>query len=263
LKPNYFSAVSNVGVIYYFKGSLDEALRWFKKTVSLHPTFALAYTNVGEIYRLLIDHSKSEQWLKKALAIQPDQSHAYYLLALVNLAEKKDQEAMKYLDQMLTVNPDDSRLLEQAGQIARMSGNHSKAEKYYQKSISNNPSIETDWFTTSGIGIGYSFMKAGDTSEASKLLNLSLDLRLRHIEQGDANFETRYFLAAIYAIRGDKEESYQWLQKAIDAGWMESKLAARDPWLENLRQDEQFKQMISQVEHKIDQMRQNAEDKGW
>lgn len=263
LKPNYFSAVSNIGVIYYFRGSLDEALRWFKKTVSLHPTFALAYTNVGEIYRLLIDHRKSEQWLNKALAIQPDQSHAYYLLALVNLAERKDQKAMKYLDQMLAVNPDDSRLLEQAGQIARMSGNHSKAQEYYQKSILNNPSIETDWFTTSGIGVGYSFLKAGNTSEANKLLNLSLDLRLRHIEEGDANFETRYFLATIYAIRNDKEESYKWLQKAINAGWMESKLTLRDPWLENLHQDEQFKQMISQVEHKIDQMRQNADGKGW
>jgi eukaryotic-like serine/threonine-protein kinase len=263
LKPNYFSAVSNIGVIYYFRGSLDESLRWFKKTVSLHPTFALAYTNVGEIYRLLIDHRKSEQWLNKALAIQPDQSHAYYLLALVNLADRNDQEAMKYLDQMLAVNPDDSRLLEQAGQIARMSGNHSKAQEYYQKSILNNPSIETDWFTTSGIGVGYSFLKAGNTSEANKLLNLSLDLRLRHIEEGDANFETRYFLAAIYAIRNDKEESYKWLQKAIDAGWRESKLALRDPWLENLHQDVQFKQMISQVEYKIDQMRQNADGKGW
>ena len=150
-----------------------------------------------------------------------------------------------------------------AGQIARMSGNHSKAQEYYQKSILNNPSIETDWFTTSGIGVGYSFLKAGNTSEANKLLNPSLDLRLRHIEEGDANFETRYFLAAIYAIRNDKKESYKWLQKAIDAGWMESKLALRDPWLENLHQDEQFKQMISQVEHKIDQMRQNADGKGW
>lgn len=53
------------------------------------------------------------------------------------------------------------------------------------------------------------------------------------------------------------------LQKAIDAGWREYKLAQRDPWFANLHGEARFQQMMAQVKAMIDAMHQRVEKMGW
>ena len=259
--PNYFVAVANVGVIYLKTGELDEALPWLKKTAALNPKFGALYAFFGQVYRLLSDANMAEQWLKKTLELQPDYSDGHYQTSLLYLTQRKDQQAIDQIKKLLSYEPENAEILKWAGRIAGYVGNFSQAKQYYQASIATNASRERTPFTANGVlGLGHILWKDEQRDEAQKLFNLSLELSQKRIEQGNEDYFFYYDIAAIHAIQGNKEEAYIWLQKAIDFGWREYKLAQRDPWFENLHSEPRFQQMIAEIKAMIDEMRQRVEE---
>jgi DNA phosphorothioation-dependent restriction protein DptG len=108
--------------------------------------------------------------------------------------------------------------------------------------------------------LGHILLKEGKQQEAHALLDLALSARIKAIEAGCEDLEVYYYTAAIYAIGNNKAEAYKWLQKAIDAGWRDYRTTGRDPWLENLRSDDQFKKMMAQVKAQVDQMRKRVQE---
>jgi pyruvate/2-oxoacid:ferredoxin oxidoreductase beta subunit len=93
------------------------------------------------------------------------------------------------------------------------------------------------------------------------LFSQSLNLCQKQLEQGNEFWAAPYYIAAVHAIQGNKEEAYKWLKKAIDSGWRNFRLGSRNPLLENLREDEQFKQMMAQVKEMVDKMRRKIEER--
>jgi hypothetical protein len=92
------------------------------------------------------------------------------------------------------------------------------------------------------------------------MLSQRLDLAQKESEQGNETWVIPYDVAAINAIRGNKKETYRWLQKAINAGWRDYRMGSIDPVFENLHDDAKFKQMMAEVKAMVDQMRKRVED---
>lgn len=82
----------------------------------------------------------------------------------------------------------------------------------------------------------------------------------RALEQGNETSDVLYGLAEDNVMQGNKAGAYKWLQKAIDAGWRNYRWAEIDPLLENMRNEDRFKQMIADVKAKVDEMRKRAEE---
>ena len=82
---------------------------------------------------------------------------------------------------------------------------------------------------------------------------------LRRIEQGNEGWDTREYIAMIYALQGNKEEALKWLQKAVDAGWYHYRYIVRHPMLENVRDEPRFKEIIEKTKAKVDEMRRRVE----
>jgi hypothetical protein len=87
----------------------------------------------------------------------------------------------------------------------------------------------------------------------------SLQFNQRRIDAGDQSHFPSADLAFVYAIQGRKEEAYDWLQKAINAGNRWYYLLLKHPLLENLHNDQQFTQMMEQIKTEVDEMRRNVE----
>jgi len=149
--------------------------------------------------------------------------------------------------------PHNSYVLAKAGDAELFCGNYEQAQQYYQKSI--------EIHSTRGnlIGLGYIYWKKGQLDEAQKLFNQVRILCRKRLEQGNESPSVPYNIAAIYAIQGKKKEAYKWLKKAIDAGGLYFRYQSRDPMLENLHEDEQFKQMIAEVKEMVYEMRKRIE----
>jgi serine/threonine protein kinase/tetratricopeptide (TPR) repeat protein len=261
LNPNYFAAVANIGNTYTSEGRFDEALPWLKKAVVLAPRNPVLPAQVGYAYGQLGNFVEGERWLMKAIELQPDYTYANIDLANLYVIQNRDQQANELMKKVVATNPDNPRALDNAAAIAENTGNLSLAREYYERSMKANPSFETDPGTTSSIGLGHILLKEGKQDEARKLLNQVRTLQQKQIEEGDASFDPRHYLAAICAIEGNRKEANAWLQKAIDAGMRDYYLAQRDPWLENLRDDEQYKQIMAQLKTKLNEMRRKVEER--
>jgi hypothetical protein len=82
----------------------------------------------------------------------------------------------------------------------------------------------------------------------------------RELEQGDESYDVPYDMAEIKAVLGNKAEAYEWLQKAIDAGWRMYYIAEVDAFFEGLRGDERFKRMMADVKARVDEMRKRIDE---
>ena len=59
-----------------------------------------------------------------------------------------------------------------------------------------------------------------------------------------------YFVAASFALANAIEDAIEWLEHAVDLGWINYPLLAeKDPFLENIRGEERFKKLMERVKH--------------
>ena len=66
------------------------------------------------------------------------------------------------------------------------------------------------------------------------------------LSNGDEGYMPRYDLAAVCALRDEREEAWRWLGEAISVGWWFPDLARRDPLLRSLREYAPFESLLNQ-----------------
>jgi serine/threonine protein kinase/tetratricopeptide (TPR) repeat protein len=254
INPNYHPAVVNIGYMNEALGRFDEALRWQKRALALNPMFPYSYVGVGYAYLSLDDNTRAEEWLNKALALQPDFIPARVGLGFVHLARGEYQQCIDQAQKVLSLQSDDVSSFSLAGRAELLLGDYVQAARHFEKAVAID---STNGPTTV---LGYVYLKMGRQDEARKMFARSLRIDEKELEQGNESFNVPFDLAESYAIQGNKAEAYKWLQKAVDAGWRDYRLATLDPSMENLHSDGKFKQIVADLKTKVDEMRKRVEE---
>jgi len=255
LNPNYKAAVGNVGWVNWFIGEYVEAMKWFKKDLALDPTDAFSYYSIGVCNIGLDDYVKAKQWFKKSLELQPDLVFSHADLSELYLAEGNYKKAIQSAQEILSADPNEFIGLIASGNAELYSGKYDRAKQYFGKAMAIDPT-RIDLLTR----MGYVLWKTSQRDEAQKMFSQILKLAQEAIEQGDEFFGIPYYIAAIHAIQGNKEEALEWMKKAVKAGFRKIRYCQRDPILENLHQDDKFKQIIVQLKEMVDEMRRRVEE---
>lgn len=258
LNPANDQAVGNLGTNYLLRGDLATALRWQKKGVGMNPKNWIPYQLIGWIYRLLGDLPGAESWFLKSLELSPTQYDTYELLAYTYVAQGRSQDALDLIPKVLASGEGDSRVLEAAGLIAHFAGDIQTAKKHFQRSIENNPAYKEDHTTVSPIGMGQILLNEGNKVDAEVYLSHALESNLHAIESGSRSFEPPFYVASIHAIRGNKQQSLNWLRKAIELNWIDHAKVIHGPYFARLKNDPDLLMMIGKVRMKTDSMRMRA-----
>jgi non-specific serine/threonine protein kinase len=96
-----------------------------------------------------------------------------------------------------------------------------------------------------GIPLFYKHALAGEAEEALS----ALDERTRTIAWDDPDFP--YWLAGPFALIGRTDLALEWLQHALDRGFINYPfLVETGPFLENLRREDRFHLMVEEVKAK-------------
>ncbi|MCX5800824.1 MAG: protein kinase [Candidatus Eisenbacteria bacterium] len=260
LNPNYYPAVGNIGTTHLALGEYGEALKWARKGLALNPTFAFSYSNVGYAYMCLDNHAEAERWFHKALELQPDFIYPHREFVYMYLARGDFDKARAHSKKALSLAPDEVETLIWAGDVEFYSGNLVEARQYYEKALEL---CSKDLRGVTCIAVmtclGCICWKTGKQDDTGKFLGEAAVLAEALLKEGDESRQVPYYVAAINAVRGNKEDAYAWLERAIDAGWRDYRLGSLDPLMENLRNDERFKLMMATTKGMIDQMRKRAE----
>jgi serine/threonine protein kinase len=255
--PNFYLAMHNQGWIYLNLGDLVIADKWLEKAYNVDPTFANTCLGIGQLNMVLGEYDTAQKWLTSAHDLHPDLTPNPFIVAVMIEILKNDLTAAKAIvNKMLSNKSNDSGILMAAGDVALLSGNPGKAGEYYKDALEISANA---WHPFTGINattsLGFILQKTDYQSEAEEMLQYSIKMDTETRDQGSQWWGVTYDLAAIYAILGNKEESYRWLEQSIQDGFRSGKWLSVDPLFENINQDQKFQLMVTSLNTDVSKMR--------
>ena len=209
------------------------------------------------------DYQGADHLFKYAFEIQPDHKlNPMVPIVLIKLLSGDVGAAKLEIDKIITKITNDDGLYIAAGDVSLFYGDPTLASEYYQKAVAINPKA---WHPITGVNattsLGFILWKTNYRTEAEEMLEYSMKLDQETLEQGSQWWGVSYDMAAIRAIRNEKSECYRLLNKAIDDGFRFYPWLSVDPLFENLRDDQQFKDILAQLEKSIKETRYQIEEK--
>jgi serine/threonine protein kinase/Flp pilus assembly protein TadD len=261
INPNYAAAVGNVGAVLRLLGRLDEALPWSLRGFELDPTGAVGSATVGSIYDALGDARQAERWLKRSLELQPDLGQGHTFLINFYLHQHRDEEALQQTRTAATLVSNFPQGSNAAAITELMTGNPPRAQQLFEQVLPSFRGVRQG-VRNAGAGVetylALLLLRAGRRGEAEALLEESLATDRRAADEGNQDWSVPYDTACVHALRGEKDEAFRWLDKAIEAGWRGWPLGTRSPLLDSLRSDPRFHQIEARLETLVNQMRRHA-----
>ena len=261
----------NVGVEH--EEFLARAEEFAKKALALDQGFAKAHAMLGWI-ACWSDPRAANDHFKKALSISPDDSFVLlgYLIFYIQEAGKI-AAATRLLERAVQVDPLDFGTKWMQGGIHFYNGEYSLALTPWQKLYDINPenplaqfylaatmvylgkldsafsiidlsanATPSIAFTKLGLVLKYAILKDKD----KVLREMTPDFRKTC--QRDITFS--HHLAGIFTLLGEEKEALDWLENAVNRGFINYPLLAeKDPWLANIRSEERFQKLMERVKY--------------
>ncbi len=255
LNPNFATVYANMGELKLWMGHQDEAIRLAKKAISLSPGRVPFYNTLAIAYSELEMDSTALRWFQKGIELQPSLRQLYVGLGELYLAENKIPKARQTLRGAIEKEPDYSLLLETAGKIELHDRNNEGALVLFRKAYDLSESK-----TSVLVPLAFALAKTGKQDEAEEFLNRCYAEAQRSIAALSEEGTPRYYLACIYAIRNNIPEALLWLRESITLGSRSYRLTVRDPLLENLHDNPEFKAMMEELRSKKLKLRTRVEE---
>ena len=170
------------GRAYRETGFLPEAIEEFKRAVALDPRFPRAHYYLGLTYLLKDGTDRlndAREEFKIELAANPEEFFANYYLGVIYGIERRWDLAITFLQKASSIQPNNPDPYFHLGQAYQSQGNHDQAIEVLRKSIALNPQLShNDYQVTSAhYRLGQSLLKAGQTEEGNKELQLAAQLK--------------------------------------------------------------------------------------
>ena len=172
LNPNNPDGFSNLGVTLQEQGKLDEAIEAFNKALSLKPDYAEVYYNMGIA---LQDHGNLQEAIdayKKTLSIKPDYAQAHNNIGNVLLEQRKFKESIEAYKKALTLNPNYAQAQLNMGNAQKGQRNFQEAIEAYNNAIIIKPDCAEAYFN-----IGIVLQEQEKLEKASEAYKNALSLK--------------------------------------------------------------------------------------
>lgn len=205
-----------------------QARELYRQAAALDPGFARAHAGLAMTYANDYRYqwsSPSADALKHAMElantareINPDVREVYWVLAYVHMQRHQPSRALQHLKRAIALDPSYADGYALMGAVHGYAGEPAKALPPLRYGMRLNPDAGYLYY----MAVGEAYFFQGETEQA--LLNLN-----EALARNPANLETRVFLAATHAARGDAEAA-QWEAEEIGmlapgfslAAWLET-----------------------------------------
>ncbi len=219
----------------YFDWDFANAERNFKRSIELNPNYPTAHQWYGEYLTTMGRYGEAIVEMRKAHELDP-------LSLIINrelgttfsFAGQYDQ-AIEQLRKTLDMDSGFVPAHNELGWAYTQKGNFRAAIEEFQKAIS----LEED-NAFSLMGLGFTYAEAGQREDAHGILN-----QLNNLSKRSRVPST--YIAAVYVGLGEKEQAFQWLEKAYnerDEGLIYLKAA---PTWGPLRSDPRFANLVQRI----------------
>jgi adenylate cyclase len=226
LDPENGQAWQGLGrALWIGKGDFDGAIPAFEKSIALNPEAGYSYLQLGLLLAWTGDYDRAEDVCRRAVDLQEE-----YLSGNMGL-------------QVVGAH---ARL----GYVRYLRGDYQAALREFERELafiaSSDHALRERTSLELNVKIGAAWHRLGDAENA-----------LRHFERAERSFAarvgrgaddpfTRYYIACLFALRGDSDRAFDSLERVARAlPALTVARARRDPDLDGLRSDPRFIAMMS------------------
>ena len=261
MNPDWPSAPEDIGLHLAELGRLDEAVAWASKTRALSADSAVlrgeigAYGALGEIERAVKLAREAPQdslfWVVRQAQARRFAGDPAGALGIVEGAIKRSEYAPP---QYFYV----------AADLSLLTGKYAESRAHMERLCP--PLLEPvprfdDFGFCNAAGYGFVLQRLGDRARAERVL----DAYLKYIQSHPRLGIKGYGIGDVesLALLGRKDEALARLREAVDAGWRSTWPRhgwnlANDPYLENLRNDARFREIVAETDADLARMRKRA-----
>jgi non-specific serine/threonine protein kinase len=255
----------------------EKAETCVQKALALDPDFPKAHTALGWIRWFSGNRQAAAQHFKHALAVNPGEFEALHGLAVVYVYSGKISAAAPLSERLIEMDPLnpishnfqgamyfwDGRFdlaLERLRKAYQMDPENKVVQSYYVLTLARLNRVEeassiieksaltapNNIFTKWMLMTKYGLMK-----DKGKTLR-EMTPALKKICQEEIGGS--YFASFILSLLDEKKEALDWLENAVDRGFLNyPMMAERDPFLANIRGEPRFKKLMERVKYEWEQ----------
>jgi TolB-like protein/Flp pilus assembly protein TadD len=300
LDPKSPVAAYNVAWCYYQEGSEKKAMDIFSQIISNDPYYPGAYNLVGDILSTRGRLDESISMYERALDVDPINKQAMKGLLIANMdmgqvqqtqhwfdyaskqasqfsaedilfmkarfyaTQGKINEGLNYLKDMKFTGKKSGMNDYIEGEIAFYQGQYVQAITAFERLRSANASNDEAFYYLSdgqsALHLAYSYLQIEKLSQA----NTIIDGFTQFLDKGKSKKSNEpsyyYNMALVNALQNNKTGMYQYLQGAIDSGWIKAWQGDLEPILKTVKTEQQFGQMMGGIRARLATMRSRADD---
>ena len=235
-------------------GRLNEALIWDQEVFRLDPDNPRYAANIAWDLLDLGDFVESQRWLDKTFELQSDFRYGHSVATRLALATHDQQRILEHLSQIpadessaFSLNIETDVFVRDLSVTGGVEGMLAKYEAVLPGIVSDREYVARNVYDWASISVAALLLESGNREQALHLLDSAQAAVATMPMQGW--FGYGYRLAAIYAVRGEKEAALAELTKLIDTGYVEGWWYIFDHSLafESLRDDPRFQALRARV----------------
>ena len=236
LDPTLVEPHASLGFFYfYYAWDWDLAEQEFRQAIALNPNYALAYDWYAYYLTAMERYDEALVVLEKAAALDPLSDPIHTDVGFSLYYSRNYDDAVKKLEACVQTNPKFGLAHLWLGRSFQEQTKYDQAIHEYKSTLD----INVDW-PVGLAALGHVYGASGDSQNAKQVLN-------RLHELSTKKFVTSYGVALVYAGLGEKDEAFNWLNKAYDerSNWLV--WLKTDPRFNSIRNDERFAELINRI----------------
>ena len=212
------------------------AEREFKKALLLSPNYAEAHHWSAIYFANLGRHDEAAAEAKRAVELDPLSLLMNMTPALTSYLARDYDSAAGELQTIIDMDPNFVVAHSVLGNVYVQQGLFEQAMAEYQKVLRLSKGVAVVETTMKAI-IGHAYAKWGKRSEALKMLG----------EIEESSCPSLHAIAEVHAALGQRDQAFEWLNKAFDLHDMQMVSMKTNPTLDGLRSDARFAELMQRV----------------
>jgi serine/threonine-protein kinase len=223
------------GKSLFFERDWPGARKEFERAIELNPNQPDAHELLGYYWEVVGQYDKAGAELKSAQKLTPLTGLTNMDVAALEYYRRHYDEAINLYRKAHTLDPDFLPFPYLLAQAYERKGAYDLSIEECRKALVSSP-------TNPNIlnALGYAYASAGRKDEAQTILKSFLEMRKQH-------FISPFMIAMLYTSLGQKDDAFDWLNKAYDERDPQLIWFHIDPQLDPLHSDPRFSQLIQRM----------------
>ncbi|HEV8131901.1 MAG TPA: tetratricopeptide repeat protein [Acidobacteriota bacterium] len=212
------NTVAREGDIAMARGETYAALIKYLDAAKLNPNSEVIFNKVAITYTKLGYYDKAHDAIVRSLALSHGYAFGFNTLGTIQLVEKKPGAAIKSFRRAISLNSDVPFFYLNLGNAYLEKKQDVKAMQAFRQALALDPQV---FSRQAGIGVQSASVQFNDSTR-------------------------NYFLARVYAERGQDELALDFLKKALASGFTDFEKLKKDKEFEKLRNTKAFKELLEE-----------------